>query len=69
MTPPASPQDRRFMQLALGLARRRLGQSAPNPAVGALIVDEATGEVIARGATQPGGRPHAEADVLRCAGG
>jgi diaminohydroxyphosphoribosylaminopyrimidine deaminase / 5-amino-6-(5-phosphoribosylamino)uracil reductase len=66
--PPASPQDRRFMQLALGLARRRLGQSAPNPAVGALIVDEATGEVIARGATQPGGRPHAETDVLQRAG-
>ena len=57
------------MQLALGLARRRLGQSAPNPAVGALIVDEATGELIARGSTQPGGRPHAEAHVLQRAGG
>jgi len=64
----ASAQDRRFMLLALGMARRRLGQTAPNPAVGALIVDEATGELIARGSTQPGGRPHAETHVLERAG-
>ena len=31
---------------------RILGQTAPNPAVGAVIADEATGEVIARGWTQ-----------------
>jgi diaminohydroxyphosphoribosylaminopyrimidine deaminase/5-amino-6-(5-phosphoribosylamino)uracil reductase len=56
------------MRLALGLARRRLGQTAPNPAVGALIVDEATGELIALGWTQQGGRPHAETHVLGRAG-
>jgi diaminohydroxyphosphoribosylaminopyrimidine deaminase/5-amino-6-(5-phosphoribosylamino)uracil reductase len=69
-SPPASASaaDRYFMRLALGLARRRLGQTAPNPAVGALIVDEATGELIARGSTQPGGRPHAETHVLERAG-
>jgi diaminohydroxyphosphoribosylaminopyrimidine deaminase/5-amino-6-(5-phosphoribosylamino)uracil reductase len=61
-------QDRRFMAVALGLARRVLGTTAPNPAVGAVIVDEATGELIARGWTQPGGRPHAEAHVLERAG-
>jgi diaminohydroxyphosphoribosylaminopyrimidine deaminase/5-amino-6-(5-phosphoribosylamino)uracil reductase len=61
-------QDRRFMGVALGLARRVLGTTAPNPAVGAVIVDEATGELIARGWTQPGGRPHAEAHVLERAG-
>jgi diaminohydroxyphosphoribosylaminopyrimidine deaminase/5-amino-6-(5-phosphoribosylamino)uracil reductase len=61
-------QDRRFMAVALGLARRVLGTTAPNPAVGAVIVDEATGEMIARGWTQPGGRPHAEAHVLERAG-
>jgi diaminohydroxyphosphoribosylaminopyrimidine deaminase / 5-amino-6-(5-phosphoribosylamino)uracil reductase len=61
-------QDRRFMQVALRLALRAQGRTAPNPAVGALIVDPATGEVIARGSTQPGGRPHAEAEVLAAAG-
>jgi diaminohydroxyphosphoribosylaminopyrimidine deaminase/5-amino-6-(5-phosphoribosylamino)uracil reductase len=61
-------QDRRFMQVALRLALRAQGRTAPNPAVGALIVDPATGEVIARGSTQPGGRPHAEAEVLAVAG-
>ena len=56
------------MGVALALARRVLGTTAPNPAVGALIVDEASGEVTARGWTQPGGRPHAEAHVLQRAG-
>lgn len=56
------------MRVALALARRVLGTTAPNPAVGAVIVDEATGEMIARGWTQPGGRPHAEAHVLQRAG-
>ncbi len=40
--------------------------SRPNPAVGALIV--AQGRVIARGWTQAGGRPHAEAVALAAAG-
>ena len=40
--------------------------SRPNPAVGALIVKD--GKVIARGWTQPGGRPHAEAVALAAAG-
>ena len=67
-TPPAE-QDRRFMQLALHVAKRILGQTAPNPAVGAVIADEATGEVIARGWTQVSGRPHAEAHALAMADG
>ena len=56
------------MALALHVARRILGQTAPNPAVGAIIADEATGEVIARGWTQTSGRPHAEAHALARAG-
>jgi diaminohydroxyphosphoribosylaminopyrimidine deaminase/5-amino-6-(5-phosphoribosylamino)uracil reductase len=64
----ATDADRRFMQLALRLARRMLGRTAPNPAVGAVIADAASGEVIARGWTQQGGRPHAEAHVLARAG-
>ncbi|MEL6476172.1 MAG: bifunctional diaminohydroxyphosphoribosylaminopyrimidine deaminase/5-amino-6-(5-phosphoribosylamino)uracil reductase RibD [Pseudomonadota bacterium] len=54
--------DARWMRVALGLARRRLGQVAPNPAVGALIVRD--GRVLGRGATAPGGRPHAEVMAL-----
>jgi diaminohydroxyphosphoribosylaminopyrimidine deaminase/5-amino-6-(5-phosphoribosylamino)uracil reductase len=70
-TPPGSgrqQQDRRLMQLALRVAHRVLGQTAPNPAVGAVIADEATGEVVARGWTQISGRPHAEAHALARAG-
>jgi diaminohydroxyphosphoribosylaminopyrimidine deaminase/5-amino-6-(5-phosphoribosylamino)uracil reductase len=61
-------QDERMMGLALRVARRVLGQTAPNPAVGAVIADEATGEIVARGWTQISGRPHAEAHALSVAG-
>jgi diaminohydroxyphosphoribosylaminopyrimidine deaminase/5-amino-6-(5-phosphoribosylamino)uracil reductase len=54
------------MRNALGLAERGLGRVAPNPAVGCVIVSE--GHVIARGWTQPGGRPHAETEALAAAG-
>lgn len=50
------------MRAALALARRSLGRTWPNPAVGCVIVRD--GEVIARGRTQEGGRPHAEADAI-----
>lgn len=60
--------DREMMAVALAMARRGLGQTAPNPAVGAVIADEATGEIIARGVTQRGGRPHAETEAIRDAG-
>ena len=62
----APPQDRRFMALALALGRRGLGRTWPNPAVGAVI--EKNGVIVARGWTQPGGRPHAEVEALRRAG-
>ena len=61
--------DRHMMAIALGMARRGLGQTRPNPSVGAVIADEATGEVIARAVTAPGGRPHAETIALADAGG
>jgi diaminohydroxyphosphoribosylaminopyrimidine deaminase/5-amino-6-(5-phosphoribosylamino)uracil reductase len=60
--------DRHMMDVALHLARRGLGTTAPNPAVGAVVADPATGELIARGWTQPGGRPHAETEALKRAG-
>lgn len=56
------------MGVALSLARRGLGTTAPNPAVGAVIVDAARDVVVARGWTQPGGRPHAEVEALVRAG-
>lgn len=63
----ASDADIVHMRHALALARRGLGQVAPNPAVGCVIVRE--GRVIGRGWTQPGGRPHAETVALGAAGG
>ena len=54
------------MALALALARRGLGRTAPNPAVGCVIVRDR--RIIGRGWTQPGGRPHAETEALRQAG-
>jgi diaminohydroxyphosphoribosylaminopyrimidine deaminase/5-amino-6-(5-phosphoribosylamino)uracil reductase len=60
--------DRRHMAGALAMARRGVGTTAPNPSVGAVLVDPATGAIIARGWTQPGGRPHAETEALRRAG-
>ncbi len=59
--------DIRYMQMALGPARRGLGAVWPNPAVGCVLVD-AKGRVAGRGWTQPGGRPHAEAEALARAG-
>jgi diaminohydroxyphosphoribosylaminopyrimidine deaminase/5-amino-6-(5-phosphoribosylamino)uracil reductase len=58
------------MQLALALGRRGLGHTWPNPAVGAVVVQEtARGPIIVgRGWTQAGGRPHAETEALRRAG-
>lgn len=54
------------MDHALRLARRGLGNTWPNPAVGCVIVRD--GVVVGRGWTQPGGRPHAEAMALAQAG-
>lgn len=56
-------EDQRFMALALTLGRRGLGNTWPNPAVGAVIVKD--GVIVGRGWTQPGGRPHAEVEALR----
>ncbi|OHD06659.1 MAG: riboflavin biosynthesis protein RibD [Sphingopyxis sp. RIFCSPHIGHO2_12_FULL_65_19] len=55
------------MAAALALSRRGRPASAPNPNVGCLIVKQ--GKVVARGWTQAGGRPHAEAVALAGAGG
>jgi diaminohydroxyphosphoribosylaminopyrimidine deaminase/5-amino-6-(5-phosphoribosylamino)uracil reductase len=60
-------RDLRFMAEAIALGEKARGQSAPNPNVGCVIVS-ASGKVVGRGATAPGGRPHAEAIALKQAG-
>ncbi len=56
------------MAAALRHARRNLGLTGANPSVGTLLVGEA-GRVVGRGITSKGGRPHAEPNALRVAGG
>jgi diaminohydroxyphosphoribosylaminopyrimidine deaminase/5-amino-6-(5-phosphoribosylamino)uracil reductase len=58
------------MRAALSLAGRGLGRVWPNPAVGCVVVAaDPDGNVVGRGWTQPGGRPHAETEALARAGG
>ncbi|MBB4632487.1 bifunctional diaminohydroxyphosphoribosylaminopyrimidine deaminase/5-amino-6-(5-phosphoribosylamino)uracil reductase RibD [Sphingosinicella soli] len=56
----------RLMDAAIRLSLRGLGRTAPNPNVGCLVVRN--GRIVARGWTQPGGRPHAEMMALEAAG-
>lgn len=58
--------DTRWMDLALMLGARGLGQVWPNPAVGCVLVRG--GRVVGRGRTSAGGRPHAEVVALAQAG-
>ena len=62
--------DHAFLQAAIRLGRNRIGLTAPNPSVGALIVQyDADGPVVVgRGVTADGGRPHAEVLALNEAG-
>jgi diaminohydroxyphosphoribosylaminopyrimidine deaminase/5-amino-6-(5-phosphoribosylamino)uracil reductase len=62
----ATATDTDYMMMALTLAERGLGQVAPNPSVGCVIVRD--GIIVGRGFTQPGGRPHAETVALAQAG-
>ncbi len=55
-----------YMGHCLALARRSLGISSPNPAVGAVVVKD--GEVVGEGSTRPPGQSHAEVVALQQAG-
>jgi diaminohydroxyphosphoribosylaminopyrimidine deaminase / 5-amino-6-(5-phosphoribosylamino)uracil reductase len=57
-----------LMRRTLFLAESNLGATSPNPSVGAVVADAATGEIIASAVTARGGRPHAEVLALREAG-
>jgi len=54
------------MSLACEEARRGLGRTAPNPAVGCVIVK--AGRIVGRGYHHAAGMPHAEIEALRAAG-
>jgi diaminohydroxyphosphoribosylaminopyrimidine deaminase/5-amino-6-(5-phosphoribosylamino)uracil reductase len=54
--------EEKYMKEALRLARRGLGRTSPNPAVGAVIVRE--GKVIAAGYHKRAGEAHAEINAL-----
>ena len=58
--------DRHFMQRALREARRGVGRTSPNPAVGAVIVRD--GQIVGKGFHKKAGTPHAEIHALREAG-
>jgi diaminohydroxyphosphoribosylaminopyrimidine deaminase/5-amino-6-(5-phosphoribosylamino)uracil reductase len=58
--------DAPFMELALRLARKGVGATSPNPAVGAVVV--AGGEVVGRGWHRRAGTAHAEVLALDEAG-
>ena len=55
--------DERFMREALREAKKSLGQTSPNPAVGAVLVQR--DKVVARGHHRRAGLPHAEIECLR----
>lgn len=58
--------DLHFMQQALRLAQRAVGQTRPNPLVGCVIVQD--GRVVGKGYHHRAGEPHAEVLALRQAG-
>ena len=55
-------KDEQFMHLALQLAQRGCGWTAPNPLVGAVVVKD--GRIIGQGWHQRYGEPHAERNAL-----
>jgi diaminohydroxyphosphoribosylaminopyrimidine deaminase/5-amino-6-(5-phosphoribosylamino)uracil reductase len=55
--------DERFMRSALSEARKSIGQTSPNPAVGAVLV--VGNRIVARGHHRQAGYPHAEIECIR----
>jgi diaminohydroxyphosphoribosylaminopyrimidine deaminase / 5-amino-6-(5-phosphoribosylamino)uracil reductase len=55
--------DEKFMREALREARKSMGQTSPNPVVGAVLVSN--NRVLARGHHRRAGLPHAEVECLR----
>jgi diaminohydroxyphosphoribosylaminopyrimidine deaminase/5-amino-6-(5-phosphoribosylamino)uracil reductase len=59
---PMARSDEDFMAVALGEARKGVGLTSPNPAVGALLVVK--NKIVARGHHRRAGSPHAEIECL-----
>ncbi|UCF84800.1 MAG: bifunctional diaminohydroxyphosphoribosylaminopyrimidine deaminase/5-amino-6-(5-phosphoribosylamino)uracil reductase RibD, partial [Desulfobacteraceae bacterium] len=57
-----SKMDEKFMREALRQARKGLGRTSPNPAVGTVIVRD--GQILAKAYHRKAGLPHAEAEAL-----
>ena len=56
-------RDEEFMRAALNEAKKALGQTSPNPAVGAVLVID--NRIMAKGHHREAGRGHAEIECLR----
>jgi diaminohydroxyphosphoribosylaminopyrimidine deaminase/5-amino-6-(5-phosphoribosylamino)uracil reductase len=56
-------RDEKFMRAALNEAKKALGQTSPNPAVGAVLVID--NRIVAKGHHRGVGRHHAEVECLR----
>src|SRR5206468_6645639 len=56
-------RDEQFMRAALKEAKKALGQTSPNPAVGAVLVINK--RIVAKGRHREAGRDHAEIECLR----
>ncbi len=67
MAEPSKIRDAYWMKRALGLARRGLGRTAPNPMVGTIVLNR-DGEVVGRGYHAKAGEAHAEVIALDQAG-
>ena len=58
--------DSNYMRMALWEAKKGMGRTSPNPAVGALVVKK--GRIVGRGYHKKAGTPHAEIHALKQAG-
>jgi diaminohydroxyphosphoribosylaminopyrimidine deaminase/5-amino-6-(5-phosphoribosylamino)uracil reductase len=56
-------RDEKFMRAALNEAKKALGQTSPNPAVGAVLV--INNRIVAKGHHRGAGHHHAEVECLR----
>src|SRR6187401_527010 len=56
-------QDKAFMRAALVEAKKGLGRTSPNPAVGAVLVLDS--RIVSKGHHREAGRAHAEIECLR----
>lgn len=56
-------RDEEFMRVALNQAKKALGQTSPNPAVGAVLVID--NQIVSKGHHREAGGAHAEIECLR----